>query len=134
MAIYARRNNAVAEERKIKESELNTEIAVEEKKRQIRQTQMQADIAVEEQRKTLVDVRAENERKDADTRAYAAEMLFKAVAGVDWKTLLALSGGGADPRLLIANAFDELAKNAQKIGTLNVTPELLQTLVRKQEP
>jgi regulator of protease activity HflC (stomatin/prohibitin superfamily) len=34
-AIYARRNFAVVEERKIKESELNTEIAVEEKKKQI---------------------------------------------------------------------------------------------------
>src|SRR5262249_25786511 len=39
-AIYARRNAAVEQERLIKESELNTEIAVEEKKRQIRETQM----------------------------------------------------------------------------------------------
>jgi hypothetical protein len=115
MAIYARRNNAVAEERKIKESELKTEIAVEQ------------------QRKTLVDLRADNDRKDADTRAYANEVLLKAIAGVDWKTLLALSGSGADSRLVIANAFDELAKNAQKIGTLNVTPDLLQTLVRDQQ-
>ena len=33
-AIYLRRNFAVEQERKIKESELNTEIAVEEKKKQ----------------------------------------------------------------------------------------------------
>ena len=39
-AIYARRNNAVEQERRIKESELNTEIAVEEKQREIRETQM----------------------------------------------------------------------------------------------
>lgn len=115
MAIYARRNNAVAEERKIKESELKTEIAVEE------------------QRKVLVEIRADNDRKDADTRAYANEVLLKAIAGVDWKTLLALSGGAGDARLVIANAFDELAKNAQKIGTLNVTPDLLETLVRDQK-
>src|SRR5207253_5937358 len=51
MAVYSRRNNAVAEERKIRESELNTEIAVEEKKRQIRETQTQADIGAEERRK-----------------------------------------------------------------------------------
>ena len=44
-AIYARRNAAVEQERRIKESELNTEIAVEEKKRQIRETQMNAEIA-----------------------------------------------------------------------------------------
>ena len=35
-AIYARRNAAVEQERRIKESELNTEIAVQEKQRKIR--------------------------------------------------------------------------------------------------
>src|SRR5947209_14203203 len=49
-AIYARRNAAVEQERLIKESELNTEIAVEQKKRQIRETQMAAEIAVEQKR------------------------------------------------------------------------------------
>src|SRR5579862_2171129 len=43
-AIYARRNAAVENERMIKESELNTEIAVEQKKRQIRETQLAAEI------------------------------------------------------------------------------------------
>src|SRR5262245_25197156 len=41
-AIYDRRNSAVEQERKIKENELNTEIAVEEKKRQIRETKVEA--------------------------------------------------------------------------------------------
>src|SRR5215469_5892825 len=49
-AIYARRNAAVEQERRIKESELNTEIAVEEKKRQIRETQIAAEVAVEQKR------------------------------------------------------------------------------------
>ena len=44
-AIYARRNSAVEQERAIKENELNTEIAVENKKRQIRETQMDAERA-----------------------------------------------------------------------------------------
>ncbi|HVR40657.1 MAG TPA: SPFH domain-containing protein [Thermoanaerobaculia bacterium] len=133
MAIYSRRNNAVAEERKIKESELNTEIAVEEKRRQIRETQTQADIAVEEKRRALVDLRAENERKDADTKAYALDTLFKSVATVDWKTLLALSGGAADSKVVMAHAFRELAENAQKIGNLNITPDLLNTLLGRDE-
>lgn len=42
-AIYSRRNSAVDQERAIKENELNTEIAVENKKRQIREAQMDAD-------------------------------------------------------------------------------------------
>ena len=45
-AIYERRNFAVEQERKIKESELNTEIAVEEKKKQI--LEKQAEIKVKE--------------------------------------------------------------------------------------
>src|SRR5437879_12826957 len=59
-AIYARRNAAVEQERLIKESELNTEIAVEGKQREIRETRMAADIAVEEQRAALLDRRATN--------------------------------------------------------------------------
>jgi hypothetical protein len=65
-AIYARRNAAVEQERRIKESELNTELAVEEKKRQIREAQMAAEIAIEEQRALLMDQKVANERKDAD--------------------------------------------------------------------
>jgi hypothetical protein len=90
-AIYARRNAAVEEERRIKESELNTEIAVETKQRQIRETRIAADIAIEEQRATLIDRKVENERKDADSRAYALEASLQPVRDVDWRTLLAVA-------------------------------------------
>jgi regulator of protease activity HflC (stomatin/prohibitin superfamily) len=133
MAIYARRNNAVAEERKIRESELNTEIAVEEKKRQIRETQTTADIAVEERRKELVDLQAANERTSAETKAYALDAMLKPLAGIEWEKLVALSGGAAEPRIAIAHAFRQLADNAQRIGTLNITPDLLQSLLSEDE-
>src|ERR1700744_3458992 len=79
-AVYSRRNAAVEQERAIKENELNTEIAVENKKRQIRETQMESERAVQEkkhlvekealaagisregERKKLVALAAENER------------------------------------------------------------------------
>ena len=127
-AIYARRNAAVEQERLIKESELNTEIAVEEKKRQIRETQMAAEIAVEEQRARLIDRRVENERKNADSRAYMLTETVKPLRDLDWKTLMMLGGKGADAKSMIALAFQEMAQNAQKIGELNVSPELLTTL------
>ncbi len=129
-AIYARRNAAVEQERLIKESELSTEIAVEEKKRQIRETQMAAEIAVEEQRATLIDHRVENERKDADSRAYALTETLKPLRGLDWKTLMMLSGKNSDARAMIALAFQEMAENAQKIGELNISPDLLTSLTR----
>ena len=128
-AIYARRNAAVEQERRIKENELSTEIAVEEKKRQIRETQMAAEIAVEEQRTQLIERRVENERKDADSRAYTLTETLKPLRDLDWKTLMMLSGKGADPKALIAMAFQGMAENAQKIGELNVSPDLLRSLI-----
>jgi hypothetical protein len=128
-AIYARRNAAVEQERLIKESELNTEIAVEEKKRQIRETQMAAEIAVEEQRAQLIDRRVENQRKDADSRAYTLTETLKPLRDLDWKTLMMLGGKNADPKAMVALAFQEMAENAQKIGELNVSPDLLRSLI-----
>src|SRR5439155_8089323 len=84
-AIYARRNAAVEQERLIKESELNTQIAIEEKQRQIQETKMAAEIAVEEQRSKLIDHRVENERKDTDSRAYALTETLKPIRDVDWR-------------------------------------------------
>ncbi|MEJ7619068.1 MAG: SPFH domain-containing protein, partial [Pyrinomonadaceae bacterium] len=52
-AIYARRNSAVEQERAIKENELNTEVAVENKRRQIREAQMDAERAVQEKQHEL---------------------------------------------------------------------------------
>lgn len=128
-AIYARRNASVEQERVIKESELNTEIAVEEKRRKIRETQMAAEIAIEEQRASLIDQRVENDRKDTDSRAYALETTLAPVRNIDWKTLMALSSNSGDSKLMIALAFRELAENAQKIGELNITPDLLNSLL-----
>lgn len=126
-AVYTRRNAAVEQERRIKESELNTEIAVQEKQRQIREAQMAADIAVEEQRSALIERRTANDRADADTRGYALQATLEPLRNMDWRTLMAVSS--ADPRLMIATAFRELAENADKIGQLNVTPDLLRTLL-----
>ena len=132
-AIYARRNAAVEQERKIKENELNTEIAVEEKKRQIRETQMNADIGIEQQRQSLVSVRAENARAEADGQAYALEVMLKPIAALDAKTLLALAARSTDPRLMLAMGFKELAENAAKIGQLNISPDWLDSLLQKTQ-
>jgi len=130
-AIYARRNAAVLQERTIKESELNTEIAVEQKKREIREKQMAAEIAVEEARTALITKRVQNDKQDSDSRAYALEATLKPLKDADWKTLMAVSAGGGDPKMMIALAFRELAENASKIGELNMSPDLLKSLLAK---
>ncbi|HTU25895.1 MAG TPA: SPFH domain-containing protein [Pirellulales bacterium] len=132
-AIYARRNAAVEQERAIRENELLTEIAVEQKKRQVRETQMAAEIAVEEQKAVLVDHRVQNERKEADARAHAIQATLAPLKEVDWRTLVAAAAGGADPKMMIALAFRDIADSAGKIGNLNISPELLSSLLGARE-
>ena len=147
-AIYERRNFAVEQERKIKESELNTEIAVEEKQKQIEEKRMEtevqqednnrilremkiaADISVENQRKQLIEQKTENDRKEAETHGYVLETSLKPYKEMDWKVLTALNGN-QDAKSSIALAFRELAENAGKIGNLNISPDLLENLLKK---
>jgi hypothetical protein len=149
-AVYARRNSAVEQERAIKENELNTEIAVENKKRQIRETQMDAERAVQEKqhqleqagmaakvvledkRKQLVSLATQNAKAEADARAYGIQTAMDAMGKVDARTLQALASVGMKPEQLIAVAFQELAGRADKIGQLNISPELLRELLQKR--
>jgi regulator of protease activity HflC (stomatin/prohibitin superfamily) len=132
LAIYTRRNAAVEQERLIKENELNTEIAVQQKERQIREARMAADVALEAQRTVLIERSSANERQQADARAYALNATLEPIRQVDWRTLMAVSANGGDPRTMLAVAFRELAENAGKIGQLTVTPDLLGSLLRKE--
>jgi regulator of protease activity HflC (stomatin/prohibitin superfamily) len=146
-AIYARRNAAVEQERNIKENELNTEIAVEEKKRQIRETKMEAEKSVQQKKRELEEAKmstrigleemnkeytrlaAENAREQADAKAYAVSAMTKPISNLDPKVLQALTNAGMDSGQLISLAFKELAESAEKIGQLNISPELLNALL-----
>jgi hypothetical protein len=128
-AVYERRNSAVELERRIKENELNTEIAVEHKRRQVRETKLSADIALETERAKLVEQQVENERKETEARAAALRAVLEPLKNVDWRTLLATQSGGLNSSQLVALAFRDLADNAGKIGQLNVTSELLSSLL-----
>lgn len=145
-AIYERRNFAVEQERKIKESELNTEIAMEEKQKQIdekrmesevqrmensrklREMSIETDIIVEEQRKTFIEQKTANDMKEAEVQGYQIEVMLKPYRDMDWRALTALAGN-SDPRNNIALAFRELAQNAEKIGNLNISPDLLESIL-----
>jgi hypothetical protein len=129
-AVYARRNAAVAQERLIKESELSTEIAVEEKRRQINETKMAGQIAIEQQRAGLIERKVENDRKAADARAYELQAMLSPLKDIDWRTLMAANASRIDPKVGVAMAFRDLADNAEKIGQLNITPDLLESLLR----
>lgn len=72
-AVYARRGAAVAEERKIKESERATEIALEE------------------QRRALIALEGDNALREAEYQAQAAEKALAVYRAMDPRSLLALA-------------------------------------------
>lgn len=147
-AIFVRRNAAVANERAIKESELDTDIAVEQKKRAIRETQLEADASLrrrqqeidaaelaaqieqEEQRKQFVVRNAENTRTLAEADAHRVAAVMDALKTADPRVVQALAATGMQPGQLIAQAFGGIAERAERIGQLNVSPELLQGLLQ----
>ena len=148
-AIYSRRMSAVENERAIRQNELDTEIAVEEKKNEIQDTQMKAkaarmrkdnelreeqmnaDIELEDKRKAYVMSESENTRTLAEAEAYKVAALMDALEKADPRTVQALAAIGMRPEQLIAQAFGGIAEKAEKIGQLNMSPDLLNALMSK---
>ncbi|WP_046226631.1 SPFH domain-containing protein [Paenibacillus dauci] len=146
-ALYERRNASIEQERRVRENELSTEIAVETKKRQIRETQLEAERSVkskqnemeqeqlqfntglEEQKQTLIELSIANDKAQADARAYELSAVMKSLEDVQPSVLQAMANMGMKPDQLIAVAFQGLAENASRIGQLNITPDLLQGLM-----
>lgn len=94
--------------------------------------QIDADISVENQRKSLIEQKNANDKKEAETQGYVIEATLKPYKDIDWKTLTALNNN-PDPRFNIALAFRQLAENADKIGNLNISPELLDSLLNENK-
>ena len=92
---------------------------------------MVADIGLEARRKDFVALNAANTRTLADAEAYRVGALMKIFEGVDTRVIQALAATGMQPGQLIAQAFSGLAEKAEKIGQLNVSPELLNSLMQK---
>ena len=146
-AIYIRRNAAVENEREIKENELSTDIAVAKKNQQVKEAEMEAkrvvaekqreisredleaSIELENRRKEFVEKQAENAKLEAESKAYAIEKIMQAVSKVDPKLLESIASTNMTPEQLIARSFQGIADNADKIGELNISPDLLGQLL-----
>ncbi|OBR63491.1 membrane protease subunit, stomatin/prohibitin [Paenibacillus oryzae] len=148
-ALYERRNSSIQQERKIKENELSTEIAIELKRKQIRETQLDAerlvmkkrnemqeeqlqfDTLLEKEKGALIELSVANKQAEADAKAYEMSAIVKAMQGMEPHMLQSLANIGMEPGKLIAIAFQELAEKADKIGQLTITPDLLQGLMNE---
>lgn len=146
-AIYARRNAAILQERTIRENELNTEKAVVDKQREIAdaemaskrqkqtaehqliQSQLDFEIAKTETQKQLVISDSENQKIVSEAKIYELSQIMSILKTIDPLTIRALVSQNVDAKSLIAFAFQDLAQNANKIGTLNISPDLLKQLL-----
>lgn len=149
-ATYTRRNAAIEQERTVKENELRSELVIEQKKRQVRETQIESErvilekqqqiktqelagkVQLEHQNGELVQLVAENQKREAEVRAYGLETIVAAIKGVDARSLQALMMGQASPEALMAIGFQNIADNAAKIGEFNFSPDLLRQLADRQ--
>lgn len=111
-AIYARRAAAVAEERKIKENELASQVALEQ------------------QRQQLIEREGQNAQQVAEYHGRALEMEADYRARALEKELAVYRA--MEPRMVVAAALKDLGLNAAKIGTLTITPELLAAILGAQ--
>jgi len=109
-AIYARRAAAVDEEHRIKEKELASDQALEEQRRGL--IELQGTNALHEAR-NQAESRAVQARAEADAAQVQLEV---------YRSL--------EPRAVLAHALRELGTNAGQIGQLNITTELLSSLLR----
>jgi regulator of protease activity HflC (stomatin/prohibitin superfamily) len=87
-----------------------------EEERKIKQRELESEIELEERRKDLVNLQAENSLKLAEAEARADEMKLNPY-------------GNLAPQALVGLALKEFAGNAGRIGSLNITPDMLGQII-----
>lgn len=128
-AIYDRRNASVEQERIIKENELNTEMLIQEKEQNMKMAEVNGKIELENENKKLANIAAENARIVADAKAYSLSVTLKPLIELDPKLLQVLANNQMSSNQIIAQAFRDISENADKIGQLNISPDLLSALL-----
>jgi hypothetical protein len=98
------------------------------------QIAMQGALELAGQEKQLAEARLEVARKDAEAEKARTEVLFGALKSLSAEQLQSLALMGAQPGASIANAFQRLAERAGTIGQLNISPDLLQSLLQQPQP
>lgn len=89
-----------------------------EQERKIKQNELSTVVDLERRREQLVALQGENTRREAAVQAEATRMALEPYQGVDARQVLAL-------------AFRDFAGNAQKIGNLTITSEILEELLNR---
>ena len=112
---------------------METEVVKLENEQALKEMNMKSNISLEEQKQELIDLKVKNEKKEADVKEYVLTASLKPYKELDWKTLMAINSKEVHAKDNIALAFRELAENAEKIGSLNISPELLDSIMNTKK-
>lgn len=104
-----------------------------EHENELRRLQAQNDVLLEEKRKELTELRLANAKKEAEAEAYRIASVMEAYGKLSPDVLVALATLNMEPEKLIAQAFQQLAVNSEKIGQLNITPDLLESVMKRND-
>src|SRR5690348_4805191 len=137
-ATYARRANAVQQERAIAENELQSKIELARREQQLVEqrganTRREAELSAESQ---LVAARGEAQRKEVEAEASrvgdearAAGVRAVGIAEAEAEAARLAAYRDLPPAVLQSLALRELAQHVPAIGELTVTPDLLSKLI-----
>jgi regulator of protease activity HflC (stomatin/prohibitin superfamily) len=107
-------------QRKADEAIYARRAAAVEQESKIKENQLQTQITLEEQKKTLIDLEGENVLKEAKFQADAKKLELANYAKMDKAEIL-------------AHALKELSEQAEKIGNLTITSEILAALLKDKK-
>lgn len=91
-----------------------------EQERKIKQNELSTSVDLEQRRRELVELQGENARKQAEFEAESQRIKLAPFRELD-------------TRLTLALAFRDFAANAEKIGTLTITPDLMEQLLNRPQ-
>ena len=120
-------------QKEVQEIELEKDKAIQTHKQELQRKNAETDAEVAKIESQRVKEKAENTVVLGVARGKALEAYVGAIEKLDPKIVQALSLQGGDASNTIAAAFLELAEKAGNIGTLNITPDLLESLTRAKK-
>jgi regulator of protease activity HflC (stomatin/prohibitin superfamily) len=136
-ATYERRAVAVERERAIAENELQSKIELATREQQLVQ-QEGANAqrrATEEAATQLIASKAAIERERIETEVRASTTRVLGAANAEAETARLGAYDGVEPAVLTALALQKVAENLPRIGTVNLTPDVLtQALTQLSQP
>jgi len=136
--------------RLIREEQMNAELAVQEKTRMLEDAKMESlrsieskknqielekltsHIDHENRKKELVRAEAENMKELSRARAESLREELSSISTLPPELLEVLASNQMDASKIVGRALRDLAKNADKIGTLQISPDLLTSLLNEK--